>query len=132
MEELEIMKRYRNPTYRDDVGGFLQEYSELPGIIVVSASGDNPLCGDTLKIGISVDADLRTVNHACYDGYGCSLCIASAEVLLESIKGKSVDACLAMSVNELLACLGDVIVGRTRMKCIELPLLVLKKALSSF
>jgi NifU-like protein involved in Fe-S cluster formation len=126
------MTRYRNPVYRDDVSGFLQEYRELPGIIVVSASGDNPLCGDTLRIGISVDADLRTVNQACYEGYGCSLCIASAEALLESLKGKSVDACLAMSVNELLASLGDVVVSRTRMKCIELPLLVLKKALNSF
>ncbi len=130
MKEPEIMERYRNPAFRGDVGEFIQEYSELPGIKVMSASGDNPLCGDTLRIAVSIsDNGLRTVDAACYEGYGCSLCIASAEVLLESLKGKSVDACLDTRVDELLASLGGTVVGRTRMKCIELPLVVLKKSL---
>ena len=124
------MRRYRNPAYRGDVSGFSQEYGRLPGTIVVSAEGDNPLCGDTLRIALSVsDSGSRTIEKACYEGYGCSLCMAAAEVLLESLKGKSVEACLAVTADELLSSLGNIAVGRTRMKCVELPLAVLRKAL---
>ena len=133
MKEPEIIKRYRNPVYRGDVSGFFQEYSDMPGIKVVSAFGDNSLCGDTLRIAVSIsDSCSGTIEEACYEGYGCSLCIASAEVLLESLKGKSVDASLAISVDELLASLGGIVVGRPRIKCIELPITVLKKAMCSF
>lgn len=130
MDQTEIIRRYRNPVFKGDVSRFSQEYSKQPGTIVMSASGDNPLCGDTLKIAVSIsDSGHGIVDKACYEGYGCSLCIASVEVLLESLRGKSVDACLAASIDELLTSLGGIIVGRTRMKCIELPLAVLKKAL---
>lgn len=132
MKGTRMMERYRNPVFRGDISKFFQEYSELPGSKVVSASGDNPFCGDTLKIAVAMsNSSLRIVEEACYEGYACSLCIASVEVLLESLKGKSVDVCLATSVDELLSSLGGIVAGRSRMKCIELPLSVLKKALCS-
>lgn len=132
MKAPEVMERYRNPVYKGNVSRFFQDYTELPGIMVVSASGDNPFCGDTLRIAVAMsNTGLRIVDEACYEGYACSLCIASVEVLLESLKGKSADACLDTSIDDLLASLGGIVAGRNRMKCIELPLAVLKKALCS-
>jgi nitrogen fixation NifU-like protein len=53
-----------------------------------SASGDNPLCGD--KISITVKKSGDKVEDIRWKGAGCAISTASASLMSEAIKGKSV------------------------------------------
>ena len=53
-----------------------------------SASGDNPLCGD--KISITVKKAGNKVEDIRWNGAGCAISTASASLMSEAIKGKSV------------------------------------------
>ncbi len=52
-----------------------------------SAQGNNPLCGDQLKLYLAVDGD--TIKDISFVGSGCCISKASASLLTESVKGKS-------------------------------------------
>jgi nitrogen fixation protein NifU and related proteins len=52
------------------------------------ADGHNPLCGDRLTIYVSLDGD--HVREARFEGSGCAISVASASLLTEAVKGKSV------------------------------------------
>ncbi|HEY5910139.1 MAG TPA: SUF system NifU family Fe-S cluster assembly protein [Verrucomicrobiae bacterium] len=52
-----------------------------------SAQGNNPLCGDQLKLFLSLEGD--TVKEASFIGSGCCISKASASLLTESVKGKT-------------------------------------------
>jgi nitrogen fixation NifU-like protein len=52
-----------------------------------SAQGHNPLCGDQLKLFLSVEGDV--VKDISFLGSGCCISKASASLLTESVKGKS-------------------------------------------
>jgi len=52
-----------------------------------SARGDNPLCGDKIRVWIEVDGD--TVRDVSFQGSGCAISTASASLMTEAIKGKS-------------------------------------------
>jgi nitrogen fixation protein NifU and related proteins len=52
-----------------------------------TAQGRNPLCGDQLKLFLSIDGDI--VKEASFIGSGCCISKASASLLTEAVKGKS-------------------------------------------
>lgn len=52
-----------------------------------SAQGHNPLCGDNLKLFLSMDGD--RIQDASFVGSGCCISKASASLLTESVKGKT-------------------------------------------
>ena len=52
-----------------------------------SAQGRNPLCGDQLKLFLSVEGDL--IKDISFIGSGCCISKASASLLTENLKGKS-------------------------------------------
>ena len=54
-----------------------------------TADGYNPLCGDKVKIYLRVE-DGR-VKDLSFEGSGCAISKASASVMTESLKGKSVE-----------------------------------------
>lgn len=126
----EVMERYRNPAYRGELDTFAQHASS--DAMVVRAKGDNPLCGDVIEValilGTSTDGSV-VVERACWNGYGCSLCIAAVEALLEAVQGRPVSEALAVDVPEVLGLLGDPVVSRSRMGCVALPMEVLAGAL---
>lgn len=66
------------------------------------ADGHNPLCGDKLTLFLEV-ADGRITN-ATFVGSGCAISTASASLMTESLKGKTVPEAreLFTSVHELL------------------------------
>jgi nitrogen fixation NifU-like protein len=53
-----------------------------------SASGDNPLCGD--KISISVKKVGDKVEDIRWNGAGCAISTASASLMSDAIKGKTI------------------------------------------
>ena len=50
------------------------------------AEGINPLCGDRLRLELSVD-DARIIRDAAFDGSGCAISMASASLLTETVIG---------------------------------------------
>ena len=49
---------------------------------------DNPLCGDVIRIDVRLDEEGR-VAEAVWSGDGCAISQASASLLTEEIKGKT-------------------------------------------
>ena len=54
-----------------------------------SAEGDNPLCGDSVQIYLQVDNDCIT--DIGFQGSGCAISKASASLMTDAIKGKTLD-----------------------------------------
>ena len=52
--------------------------------------GDNPLCGDVIRIDVRLDDDSR-VSQVAWSGEGCAISTASVSLLTEEIKGKTLD-----------------------------------------
>lgn len=53
-----------------------------------SAEGINPLCGDKLRLYVSVDAD-DVIAEAAFEGSGCAISVASASLLTDLVTGLS-------------------------------------------
>lgn len=54
-----------------------------------TCEGHNPLCGDTVKIYIHVGAD-QTISDISFEGKGCAISQASASLMTDMLKGRSV------------------------------------------
>jgi len=52
------------------------------------ADGYNPLCGDRLTVFVKLDGD--RISDVSFRGTGCAISVASASLLTESVKGKTV------------------------------------------
>ena len=52
------------------------------------ADGYNPLCGDKVTVFLNVENDV--VNDIRFQGSGCAISTASASMMTESLKGKTV------------------------------------------
>jgi len=59
-----------------------------------SADGFNPLCGDKIKVTLVLEDDV--VRDVAFDGAGCAISTASASLMTESIKGKTIDEALQL------------------------------------
>ncbi len=56
---------------------------------------DNPACGDRLELQLAGVAE-GTIRDFRFDGHGCVLCLASASLMGEAVKGKPVAAVRAI------------------------------------
>lgn len=108
-----IVERYKQPQYR----GHLDPHQ-------IAFEDDNPLCGDHIRVELQVDEHER-VTRARYDGHGCAISQASADLLMESIEGKSLAEVRQLTKEDLMELLG-IELGPVRMKCALLSLKVLK------
>lgn len=53
------------------------------------AHGNNPLCGDRLTVYVRLGAD-RTIQDAAFEGRGCAISVASASMMTDIVRGKTV------------------------------------------
>ena len=54
-----------------------------------SAEGYNPLCGDRLTLYVTLDGEV--IKDVAFQGSGCAISKASASLMTEALKGKTVD-----------------------------------------
>ena len=52
------------------------------------AHGHNPLCGDELSLSLTVEDGV--IKDIGFDGHGCAISTASASLMTEALKGKTV------------------------------------------
>ncbi len=108
-----ILDHYKNPRNR----GTLDPHD-------FSYEDENPLCGDKLRLDVQLD-DERRVIAAAFSGRGCAISQASADMLTESIVGKTLEEVKQLAKDDILDLLG-IELGPVRMKCALLSLKVLK------
>ena len=108
-----IIDHYKNPQHR----GNLDPHD-------IAFEDDNPLCGDHIAITLRVDDNSR-VSEATFDGHGCAISQASADLLMETIVGKTLEEVKALKKQDILDMLG-IDLGPVRLKCALLSLKVLK------
>ena len=53
-------------------------------------AGDNPMCGDRVSVYLQFDQSSH-IAQATFEAKGCALCIASASLMTEEVRGRSPD-----------------------------------------
>ena len=76
-----IIQRYKHPKY-------LNENISFNGKSINSA------CGDEIFVNVSVSNNI--VNSVEYKGSGCSICLATTDIVIDSILGKTVKEVLKL------------------------------------
>lgn len=108
-----IIEHYKNPGFR----GHLDPHD-------IRFEDNNPLCGDHIEITLRTGEDGR-ITDARFDGHGCAISQASADLLIESIIDKPVEEVKKLGKQDILDMLG-LDLGPVRLKCALLSLKVLK------
>lgn len=83
----------------------------------------NPLCGDRVRMDMKIENGV--VTDVKFTGKGCAISQASASMLTDEIKGKSLDEIRAIDKQTVLDMLG-IPLGPSRVKCALLPFKVMK------
>jgi len=108
-----IIEHYKNPSHK----GSLNPHD-------IAFEDENPLCGDQIRVELRL-GDEGHVTEAVFNGHGCAISQASADLLMESIEGKSLEEVKALTKDDIMDMLG-IQLGAVRIKCALLSLKVLK------
>ena len=92
-----------------------------------SYEGSNPLCGDRITMMLDISGGI--VREVAFTGRGCAISQASASLLTDEIKGKSVEEVERMTPDLLLDLIG-VEISPARLKCALLSLDTVAHALA--
>jgi NifU-like protein involved in Fe-S cluster formation len=101
------------------------------GFQAVVGSDANALCGDMLDVAVLVERNERKaiIRDVRYSGYGCALCLASADLLSERLRGSDVAWAVGLEGSFMKALWNGLDVGRARADCMTLPMRALQNAL---
>lgn len=58
--------------------------------------GYNPLCGDKIKLYVKINEQTKIIEDVCFEGVGCAISTASASLMTEAIKGKTINEALKL------------------------------------
>ena len=107
------------------------------------AQGNNPLCGDRITVYVKLEAN--RIDDVRFDARGCAISVASASMMTEILKGKTLEDAeaiferfntqllskevLELTQDDQLSALMGVRDFPTRVKCATLPWHTLRAAL---
>ncbi|HLW38602.1 MAG TPA: SUF system NifU family Fe-S cluster assembly protein [Candidatus Eremiobacteraceae bacterium] len=111
-----ILDHYRNPRNAGTL--------EAPD---ATFEDTNPLCGDKIRMDVKLHDGV--VSEVKFRGRGCAISQASASLLTEEVKGKTLAEVNRLGKEDVLANLG-INISPARLKCALLGLKVLKQALA--
>ncbi|OGD89189.1 hypothetical protein A2693_02285 [Candidatus Curtissbacteria bacterium RIFCSPHIGHO2_01_FULL_40_12] len=136
----EILEHWKNP----------QNFGEIKNADLV-IDQINPLCGDQVRFFFRISRtviarsettkqsknrslrfarDDRKIEDVSFTGNGCAISIASASILSEYIKNKSVDVLAKITGEKVLDLIGGSVTP-ARLKCAFLPLEAIRKVVES-
>ncbi len=110
----ELLEILRNPTNK----GVLSN----PDVVVIEA---NPLCGDVVELALAFSDG--KITDAKFDGSACAVSVISSELVLEEIKGKTVEEVEQLTKDDVLKLI-DANLTTSRVKCATLVLDALQHA----
>ena len=113
-----ILDHYEQPYHRGHCEGCTHAHQD-----------DNPLCGDVVRVELSIDQAGR-IREGWFSGDGCCISQAAASMLMERVNGKSVDEIKKMSAEDMLELFGAKLTPN-RQKCCLLSWRVLQSAIYS-
>ena len=96
----------------------------------IKAKDSNPLCGDIIEMQLELDGN-DSVKDVKFNGQGCAISQASASMLTELVKGKTLDDARNISKEEILSLIGGQL-SAVRLKCALLSLKVLKTGVYTY
>ena len=105
MYRQQILDHYKNP----------RNYGELDDATFEHV-GENPMCGDTIKLFVKLAEDDDTVEYVSFIGDGCAISQASASLLSEELQGMSLEAIRKIDRDDIVDMLG-VEISPMRVKC---------------
>lgn len=70
-----------------------RNFGPLPGA-THRAEGTNPQCGDQISVALKIEQD--RIADVRFQGQGCAICIASASMMTEAIKGAPMDSAMQL------------------------------------
>jgi nitrogen fixation NifU-like protein len=108
-----ILDHYRNPRNAGTLENATHSHEE-----------HNPFCGDVIRIDLHVNKE-NIIDQVAFSGKGCAISQASASMLTEMLKDKTLAEAKAIGKEDILEALG-IEIGPVRMKCALLSLKVLK------
>ena len=86
----------------------------------------NPSCGDKIEVQMYIEDGI--VTDICFDGHGCALSTASASLLTEFVKGKTISEVSSYTPKDALSLL-NIEVSHARMKCALIPFEAIQEAI---
>ncbi len=101
----QILDHYKNP----------RNYGELDDP-TFSHVGENPMCGDTIEMDVTLDDDEEVIEQVAFRGDGCAISQASASMLSEQLSGMRLDDLQEMDRDDVVEMLG-VNISPMRVKC---------------
>jgi len=110
-----ILDHYKNPRQKGKIADSNFSFED-----------ENPLCGDFIHIDLVTDKNEKVID-AKFDGHGCAISMASADLLVETLIGKTLDEVKKLSKQDILDMLG-IELSPVRLKCALLSLKVAKAA----
>ena len=113
----EILEHYRRP----------HNFGTLPNPDA-SYEGSNPLCGDRITLMLEIGDD-GNVSDVAFTGRGCAISQASASLLTDEIRGKSLTDLAKVGNQDVLDALG-IEISPARLKCALLSVDTLRRALA--
>ncbi len=105
MYRQQILDHYKNP----------RNYGELEDADFEHV-GENPMCGDTIKMFVRLEDDDETIEYVSFVGDGCAISQASASMLSGELQGRSLESVRAMDRDDIIDMLG-VELSPMRIKC---------------
>ncbi len=115
----EVLDHYKTP----------RNQGKLVGDDVLTASGANSSCGDSIKVYLRVTEG--KIDEVRWEGSGCAISTAAASKLSQYLQGKTVKALTKMSEDELTREAIGLKVNPGRLKCLMLPATVVRKLLGN-
>jgi len=88
----------------------------------------NSACGDKIIMELKFEKKSGIVENISFSGEGCAISQASASLLTDEVKGKSVEAVLKFQTQHVLKLLNTALTP-SRMKCALLPLEAIQKCI---
>ena len=90
----------------------------------------NSLCGDEMEFNLKLDSGNKIVEDVRFIGRGCAISMASASILSEEIKGKSLAEINGIKNESIVNMLG-ISIGPVRYKCAILSLMTVKAGIQN-